>query len=61
MQKATAAGMLKAEQAAARIGVCAATILRWLKSGKLTPYRFNQRVIRIKYSDLEKFVEEQKA
>jgi len=60
-QSAIARGMFSPAQAAEELGVCATTILRWCREGKLTAYHFAKNVIRIKSSDLEAFIERSRA
>jgi len=48
---------LSTKEAAQYLGVGEATIQRWVREGRLKAYRFGQRVLRIRRSDLEAIAE----
>jgi excisionase family DNA binding protein len=49
-------GMMTAEEVAAFLNIPPLSLRTWIKKGNLVPYKFNQRVIRFKRSDVEKFM-----
>jgi len=55
-----ARGMLTPAAAGVELGVSGATVLEWCRAGKLVAYRFSRKVVRIKRTDLERFVENYK-
>lgn len=48
---------LSPKQAAEKLGVCKATILRYIKSGDLKVYRLGTKTIRIDEKELEAFIQ----
>lgn len=44
-------------EAARRLGVTQATLWRWIEEGRLPSYRVGRKLLRIRLSDLEDFLE----
>jgi len=52
-----ASPLLTPEDAAAMLGVCGASVHRFIKQGRLPAYRVGPRLIRVRRSDVEAFLQ----
>jgi len=50
-------GMLTARQVGERVGMSQWMVLKYARLKKLPCYRFSQRLVRFKHSDVEQFIE----
>lgn len=50
--------LLTRKEAAAFLGVCQHSLLKWGKAGRIREIRLTRRAIRYRLADLEKFIEE---
>lgn len=55
--QSTAAGMMTARQVGERVGMSQWMVLKYARLKKLPCYRFSQRLVRFKHSDVQAFIE----